>query len=226
MISTWKHPYKDGIDTRMGIYARLVIPAKSGIQERLGILAKIGIYETVCLPWVNIKMDIYARVALNLKVSINANLKNHVKLCIHAKMSFPERIDIDVKMNIHERIGNPAKVGTDASMKIHTRINTHTKMGTHAHLAKDEHPCKRHVDAIGEPSRRNTFKSSSDRKSQISEPSVVVWWKLGNSEKGAGWGSLVAHELDSRHFLIKRPWKGPIPIRHCRISRYGVIQGH
>lgn len=81
-------------------------------------------------------MDIYARVALNLKVRINANLKNHVKMCIHAEVSFPERIDIDVKMDIHETIGNPAKVGTDASMKIHTRINTH------AHLAKGGHPCK------------------------------------------------------------------------------------
>lgn len=184
----------------MGISASLVIPAKTGIQERLGIQAKMRIYESACLPWEYIKMDIYARVALHLKVGINANLKNRVGMCTHAKMSFPERIDIDVKLDIYEKIGNPAKVGTDANMTIHTRINSDAKMGIHTHLAKDEHPCKQlRMLAHQETCRCNRRTKQKEHiqvklwqgnlKSQNLQLQCGENWAI--EKKGSGWGSLV-----------------------------------
>lgn len=184
----------------MGISASLVIPAKTGIQERLGIQAKMRIYESACLPWEYIKMDIYARVALHLKVGINANLKNRVGMCTHAKMSFPERIDIDVKLDIYEKIGNPAKVSTDANVTIHTRINTDAKMGIHTHLAKDEHPYKQLRILAHQKTCRCNWQTKQKEHIQVklwqgSLKSQNLQLQCGENwaieKKEAGWGSLV-----------------------------------
>lgn len=232
-ISVWRlNPHKDGHLWQAGH------PCNCGIQTELDIRMKVGTCERICSHWDPFKDGPSYKTGHVFKDGHpckSGQLCRHVQSCkdeqgltIHAKMDILERTDIlqrRASMPGWESVLGPTLMQRQAPLHMWSPRHPCMKRS----LGKDKNTCKARDMQTQSVNGVERTDSTQAHTGALQSQNLQIPLRCGNwaiVKRGWDGSHWIPQELDSHHFLIKHPSKGPIPNTDFRVSKNGVIQGH